>query len=101
MGVVVTRGEQDRTVRIEVQGRFDFRVQADFRNAYRKASRPGDRFVVDLRHTEYLDSAALGMLLLLREAAGGDAAEVVIANCRPSLRRILAVAHFERLFTIE
>lgn len=101
MGVMVSRIEQDRTVRIQVEGRFDFRVQADFRAAYRKAAQPGDRFVVDLARTEYLDSAALGMLLLLREAAGGDAAQVVIANCRPGIRRILAVAHFERLFTIE
>ncbi len=100
MDVKVQRESSDRTVRIQTPARFDFRAHADFRKAYRLHGQPGDRYVIDLAHTEYLDSSALGMLLLLREAAGGDEARVAIVNCRPEIQRILTIARFERLFEI-
>lgn len=100
MAVTVQRTADNRTVRIQIMGRFDFRAHAEFRDAYRKTGQPGDRYVVDLDRTEYLDSSALGMLLLLREAAGDDSAHVEIINCRPGIRRIFTIARFEQLFTI-
>ena len=50
---------------------------------------------------EYLDSSALGMLLLMREHAGGDHAKIRIVNCRPQIKNILKVANFAKLFTVE
>ncbi len=40
------------------------------------------------------------MLLLLRDHAGGDAAEVRIVNCNPDVRKILTISNFEQLFEI-
>ena len=57
-------------------------------------------FTVDMRDATYLDSSALGMLLLLRDHAGGDAAEVRIVNCNPDVRKILTISNFEQLFEI-
>ncbi len=56
-------------------------------------------YVVDLRGTEYIDSAALGMLLVLRESAGS--ATVRITNSRPAVRKILQIANFNTLFSID
>ncbi len=53
-----------------------------------------------MRDATYLDSSALGMLLLLRDHAGGDAAEVRIVNCNPDVRKILTISNFEQLFEI-
>ncbi len=50
---------------------------------------------------EYMDSSALGMLLLLRERAGGDNAQIDIVNCNPGPEKILKAANFNRLFNIE
>jgi anti-anti-sigma factor len=55
---------------------------------------------VDLSDTTYLDSSALGMLLLLRDYAGGDSARIVIENCNNDVRRILSISNFEQLFNI-
>ena len=85
---------------IRVVGRFDFHVNDAFRRAYEPHA-PGTTFVVDLHGTEYLDSSALGMLVLLRRHAGGDAADVRIANASPGIRRILQIAKFEKLYRIE
>jgi len=89
-----------RGLTISVQGRFDFSAHRDFRASYARESIDPAHYVVDLRETTYLDSAALGMLLLLRDHAGGDSAEVKIVNCNPDVRRILTISNFEQLFDI-
>ena len=58
----------------------------------------GVAYVVDLSNTEYLDSSALGMLLLLREHAGGENANIEITQASADVRKILDVANFSKLF---
>jgi hypothetical protein len=41
------------------------------------------------------------MLLLLRQYAGGDHAQVTLARPSPSVRKILSIANFHRLFRFE
>ena len=84
---------------IHVEGRFDFNCHQQFRRAYEGAAAPVTEYVVDLRGTEYIDSAALGMLLVLRESAGS--ATVRITNTRPAVRKILQIANFNTLFAID
>jgi anti-anti-sigma factor len=55
---------------------------------------------VDLSGTDYLDSSALGMLLLLREHAGGEGSKIDIVNSSPDVKKILDVANFGKLFEI-
>jgi len=57
-------------------------------------------YIVDLKDATYLDSSALGMLLLLRDHAGGETAHVRIVNCNPDVRKILTISNFEQLFNI-
>jgi anti-anti-sigma regulatory factor len=40
------------------------------------------------------------MLLLLRDHAGGENAQISLANCSPEVRKILAISNFEQLFKI-
>ncbi len=89
------------TVAIRIKGRFDFSSHQEFREAYEDHDSPESGYVVDMGEATYLDSSALGMLLLLRDHAGGDGAEIRIANCNADVRRILAMSNFEQLFTIE
>ena len=56
------------------------------------------RYVVDFSETTYIDSAAMGMLLLLRKQAGGDSANLVIINCSPELITIFRTSSFDKLF---
>ena len=56
--------------------------------------------VVDLNGATYLDSSALGMLLLLRDHAGSDKADIRLINCNPDVRKVLSVSNFEQLFAI-
>ncbi|MNJ01264.1 hypothetical protein D3C73_1608430 [compost metagenome] len=56
--------------------------------------------VVDLKDATYLDSSALGMLLLLRDHAGGDESDVRLVNSSTDVRKILAISNFDKLFDI-
>ena len=99
MGLQVNKSDDGRTVTIRIDGRFDFSLHKDFRDAY-KDEPAGINYVIDLQHSEYMDSSALGMLLLLREHAGNDDARISIEGCQPTIRQILAISNFDKLFSI-
>jgi len=96
----VTEDKKNHTVTIAIKDRFDFAVHKEFRASYRDRTLPA-RYVVDLRQVNYIDSSALGMLLLLREHALAHRGQVVIANCSSDVRQILTIANFDRLLQIQ
>lgn len=95
MSVVANQNHQGATV-IEITGRFDFSCHPEFRAAF--ASLPaGTDVIVDFAETTYIDSAALGMLLLLRDRVG-DARHIRLANCKGQPDQVLRIANFHKLF---
>lgn len=84
---------------IKLQGRFDFSVQAEFRSAYEEVT-GGHTFILDFATADYMDSSALGMLLLLRDYAGGDNANIELTNCRAEIKNILEISNFQKLFKL-
>ncbi|MDH5693455.1 MAG: STAS domain-containing protein [Gammaproteobacteria bacterium] len=87
------------TVTISITGRFDFNDHSSFRDAYRDRP-PSANYLLDLSATDYMDSSALGMLLLLREHAGGESAKISIGGSKPEIKKILTIANFQKLFEI-
>lgn len=85
---------------IAIKGRFDFGSHQDFRESYERFYKVPESYVVDLKDTTYMDSSALGMLLLLRDHAGGDDAQVTVINSNSDVRKILAISNFDKLFDI-
>jgi anti-anti-sigma factor len=98
--VTVEISIENKTATIKIAGRFDFSSQRDFRNAYKKDAEDAINFIVDLSETEYIDSSALGMLLLLNEHAESLNGHVKLSKPAPAIRDILSVANFEKLFEI-
>lgn len=86
---------------IRLQGRFDFNSHRDFREAVDAAlTAQASAVTVDLMGVEYLDSSALGMLLMLRDRAKNASREVSLVNCRDAVKQILDIANFGKLFSI-
>ena len=86
---------------IVVKGRFDFGSHQTFRDAYERFYKVPESYVVDLKETTYMDSSALGMLLLLRDHAGGDDAQIQVVNSSNDVRKTLAISNFDKLFDIK
>ncbi|WP_028239484.1 STAS domain-containing protein [Stutzerimonas azotifigens] len=101
MSISSQPADDGRELIIHIQGRFDFSTHQAFRDAYQNVSVTPRRYVVDLKEATYLDSSALGMLLLLRDHAGGDDADIHLINCNADVRKILSISNFEQLFKID
>lgn len=93
-------GSDGSSVLIKITGRFDFNAHHDFRNIYRN-EKASAAYTIDMSGTEYIDSSALGMLLLLREHAGNESANITIEGCNEEIKKIFAISNFEKLFTIK
>ncbi|MBP6104073.1 MAG: STAS domain-containing protein [Gammaproteobacteria bacterium] len=89
------------TLTISVEGRFDFSALPLFRSAYEKQQPKPQAYIIDLSKADYLDSSALGMLLALRDYAGGDAANIRLKNPNPDVKKILVITKLDELFEIE
>lgn len=92
--------ENEKKVVIDVQGRFDFSLHADFRKAYKDCVGAGTAFQIDLGGAKYMDSSALGMILLLKEHAEKLGGKVEILRPNDAVRKILDIAKFDRLVHI-
>jgi anti-anti-sigma factor len=94
--------KSDGKVSIRLDGRFDFSAHRDFRESYSAGLEAADvrEFEIDLARVEYVDSSALGMLLMLREKAQAAKKTVALTNCTGPVKQILDVANFGRLFSI-
>ena len=100
MSVNAEVSQDGKKLTISIKGRFDFAKHQEFRDAYEEFSPPPACVIVDLKDATYLDSSALGMLLLLREHAGGDESDIRVVNSSPDVRKILGVSNFDKLFDI-
>ena len=87
---------------IKLSGRFDFNTHRDFRSTYEPlVIDTGVREVaVDFQGVDYLDSSALGMLLMLRDKMAGASKEVSLSNVKGSVKQVLDIANFGKLFRI-
>lgn len=87
---------------IKLAGRFDFNTHRDFRGAYEPLITDADvRTVnVDFSAVDYLDSSALGMLLMLRDKLSGANKEVALTGVRDNVKQVLDIANFSKLFKI-
>ncbi|MEO5352987.1 MAG: STAS domain-containing protein [Magnetococcus sp. XQGC-1] len=78
----------------------------DLRNEFRTVLSDyptGTSYEMDLQMVEKIDSAGLGMLLLLKEHAqlkNNTASNVVLRNAQPEVLKLLRLVNFHQLFTI-
>ena len=87
---------------IHMNGRFDFNAHRAFKEAYDPLlqQKAVSGIEIDLSGVEYMDSSALGMLLLLRERSETEGKSVALVRPNNTLMQILDIANFKKLFTI-
>jgi anti-anti-sigma factor len=99
MNVQIERAGDD-WLNIRVWGRFDHSCAAAFRQACADGAACAG-FTVDLGGASYIDSVALGVLLILREHVGNNLRRVIIRGAAGQPLEALNMAQFHRLFTLE
>lgn len=93
----------DKVARMSLGGRFDFSAHRNFRDASEQLLTQDevDMLDLDLAAVSYLDSSALGMLLMLRDKARAARREVRLSHCSQPVRQVLDIANFGKLFRID
>ena len=100
MHATVTR-ESSRAL-VKLSGRFDFNTHREFRSAIEPlANETGiAAVVIDFADVEYLDSSALGMLLMLRDKMNVAKKSVTLSGVQGNVKQVLEIANFGQLFHI-
>jgi HptB-dependent secretion and biofilm anti anti-sigma factor len=90
------------TATIRISGRFDFNDHRAFKDSYDPLlmQPEANTLVMDLAGVEYVDSSALGMLMLLRERALAVGKVVILSKPSHDVMQILDIANFGKLFAI-
>lgn len=99
----ITTQTTDSQITLSLQGRFDFHTHRDFRSAYEQALENSQvrEIVINLAGVDYLDSSALGMLLLLRERAESVGKTVALDKMQGTVKQVLDVANFDKIFIMK
>ncbi|WP_413204907.1 STAS domain-containing protein [Rhodospirillum sp. A1_3_36] len=94
---------QTGTVVATLRGRLTFGDQKAFRSLLTQLSESGVQvWVMDMRSMDYIDSAGLGLLLLVRQAATkGNVKTVLRLAAEGQVRKLMDAARFGQMFTIE
>ncbi|MDD2740832.1 MAG: STAS domain-containing protein [Rhodocyclaceae bacterium] len=100
MQATVTKDSTKATLKLN--GRFDFNTHRDFRAAYEPllADASVKSIAVDFAGVDYLDSSALGMLLMLRDKMSGVSKDVSLIGVQGNVKQVLDIANFGKLFRI-
>jgi anti-anti-sigma factor len=87
---------------IYVQGKFDSATRQKFNDAMRDAvsHSTSTEIEVHLGAADYIDSAACGMLLLLKKLASEAGKTVALSNATGAVKTVLSLMNFEKLFAI-
>ena len=82
--------------------RFDHTFHKAFTDSYTKilAQVTGQTITLDFGKVIYLDSAALGMMVLLHKRAKEKGCSLEIANAKGTALDVLKIANFDKLITI-
>ena len=87
---------------LHIPERFDFSYHKEFTEQYQSMLQSGGvtDIALDFSKVNYLDSSALGMMVLFQKKAKTANINVRIRGARDSAKEILQIANFDRLFDI-
>ncbi len=90
--------EDSSTLRLELSGRMTFNDHHEMKRITRlMVSERKTRVIVDLSSLQFIDSAAIGMLLIIAEAVREIGGTMLLENAQGQVARVLAVTKIYEL----
>ncbi len=100
MEYVVSEG--DSTKEVFLKGQLTFADHEHFGSIIEKVREyDGSECIIDLERLERVDSAGLGMFVLLRDMANSRNLKMVFRSPRGQVQRMLEISEFHTFLTIE
>jgi anti-anti-sigma factor len=86
---------------VAISGEFTFTDHAAFLGVANRLLGTRDQpIAIDLSRLEFIDSAGLGMLLIVRDEAKKASRHLVLRGPQGQVKRMFAVTKFDTLFTV-
>tara|TARA_B100001564_G_scaffold123786_1_gene103319 strand:- start:2694 stop:2999 length:306 start_codon:yes stop_codon:yes gene_type:complete len=90
------------TLTIALRGKFTFADQEEFKSLFSSLEADDIKHcLIDSSELEFVDSAALGLFLLLREQAEKHDVKLVLKSPSGQVKQMFDLSRFPELFTIE
>lgn len=87
----------DRIATLFVSGKFTFNTHREFRSIIKGLD--VDKLIIDLSQTQYMDSSALGMILIAKDLLAPS--PIIIRHAYGEVSATLRIANFQKIFQIE
>ncbi len=93
---------KDKSAQLTISDRFDSSSYRDFKQAYTPliVNSTVQLIEIDISGLNYLDSAALGMLMQLNESAKDAGKSIILIGVPGKVANVLRIANADKLFTI-
>lgn len=94
--------QTDSLYQVTLRGNFTFGDNQAFRQVLEAAKKAEIKQIIfKIDHLEFIDSAALGMLLLAHEEAEKSGKRILISGANGQVKRVFDMARFDQFFTFE
>lgn len=98
----ISSKQQHETYEVTLSGRFTFSDNPEFREIiYKIDDQDVKQVVLYMSQVEFVDSAALGMLLLAREAALKLQKQIVLRGATGQVKKMFDMAKFDTMFIVD
>lgn len=93
---------RDSSLIVQVSGRMTHADHRGFRDILGRINETNPaRVVFDLGQVEFLDSSALGMLLIVRDAAVQQKRTIVLKGAGGQVEKLMKIAKLHKYFEVE
>lgn len=96
----VTQEKRSETVILHMDGRFDFGARKNFKDAMDQAIKEGSPIVLDLGQVSFVDSSALGLLVISHQNLKNRKIPFFLVNPQTYVRQVLDLANVAKMIPI-
>ena len=99
-GMNITQKKSDGHVLVHMEGRFDFGARKTFKDAMDQAIKDEMPIVLDLEQVSFVDSSALGLLVISHQNLKSKKIPLCLVNPQTYVRQVLDLANIGKMIPI-
>ncbi len=96
----ITQDSNDSQTIVHLDGRFDFGARKGFKEAMDKAVEVQKQIVLDLEKVTFVDSSALGLLVICHQNLKNKKIPFYLMNPQTYVKQVLDLANIEKMIPI-
>jgi anti-anti-sigma factor len=96
----ITQEKTDEQTIVHLDGRFDFGARKSFKDAVEQAGQEGSPVVLDLEKVTFVDSSALGLLVICHQNFKNKKIPFYLVNPQTYVKQVLDLANIGKMIPV-